>query len=157
MIIVFFFNIPTNSYPFQWPLFPLNRLGSFPAGEFISKDPTDFLKLQPACDMIHSDTLLSSRVLRVLSLWKMAPKDCLQSENMEKSPWPNGQARGLGVGGGASHPWDSSGLFNVFKWDRLTLRAQCKGSFVCSGFPLKGKMLVFVLGQFIYLTDSLSL
>lgn len=29
--------------------------------------------------------------------------------------------------------------------------------FVCSGFPLKGKMLVFVLGRFVYLTDSLSL
>lgn len=45
MIMVFFFNIPTNSYPFQWPLFPLGRLGRFPAGVFISKGPTDFLKI----------------------------------------------------------------------------------------------------------------
>lgn len=44
-MVVFFFNIPTGSYPFQWPLFPLNWLGSFPAGGFISKGLTDFLKI----------------------------------------------------------------------------------------------------------------
>jgi hypothetical protein len=113
MIIVFFFNVPANSHPFQWPLSPLSQLGRFPAGEFISKGPTDFLKISPACDMIHSDTFLSSCISKFFCFRRWTPKDSSKPLKGGKVSLTRQEVwRSLGIGGGASHPWNSSRLFS---------------------------------------------
>ena len=48
--------------------------------------------------------------------------------------------------GGPFYLWNSSGLFCVAGLtDPQGTQGTAQGSFVCSGFPLKGKTLVFVL------------
>lgn len=154
---MFSFSIPTNSYPFQWPLFPPIDLAVFQQESWFQKVPLISWKYTSLWhdSFWHIPVFLH---LRLLLLWKMDPKSSLKTRKHGKSLlYPTGRLESpRDWGGGAFHLWNSNGLFSRLKWDWLTLRAWCKGS-VCSGFPLKGKMLVFVLGQFIYLSDSLCL
>ena len=99
---MFFFNIPTNSYPFQWPLPPHPHpqlTWHLSSGRVYFKSPTDFLKIhQPVTWFIPTHSYLPAFKTSFASE-DGPPKALSSTGNVERSPSLNRQAwgpKGLG-------------------------------------------------------------
>ena len=154
---MFFCNIPANSHPFQWPLSPPPIDMVVSQLESLLQKSDWFPENTPAGDMIHSDPFLSCSIWGFLCSGRWALKALWSAGKVEGLLYQTGRAQGIGAEMLSISGIPVAFLCVTVVW--CTLGARCKGSFVCSGFPVKEEMLVFVwaslfIGPMLYLLAS---
>lgn len=95
--------------------------------------------------------------LRLFCSGRWTPKALSNTRSMESLPcWTGRLESSRDWGGGAFHLWNSSGLFNVFKWDWLTLGARVQ-RLICLFRLSPEREDVSICSEPVYLTDSFFL